>query len=568
MSKSSLSKKLNSTPDREQIAGVRRLVDRGDMVLARKRLDVLRKSYPDFEPLLGMVWEIESRGGHPIQATVRAYEWHRALPNSSMALEALCESANLAGYTAILGCALRRLSVMKGQDDVQAPEMLDSPLGALTLEQGEAIDLSRMHLAVNNPAAAIAVLQDVNHPSARNNLAIALFITGDLAQARAVIEANWRAGPDNLFALESAVRWRCWAEGLDRCMGFSAPLQHTQPRRADDAIAQISALRFLGDEKAVQLAWKNSKNAPYWKDTEDEYRTKFASLKETGVELLGNINMWFPGPWIKKLSTFSSKDKADPRWDAHLEACDAHVDYLVRAVDFGDAITRLMALSVLKHRVKRSDPAAVASLTSLLTHSNGPDDARIELLNWLTTQGLRKRSEPAQIWISGESRSIRLYDLRITDEPRPSHFPPEGAAISDQIHEAIDHHQHKKALTLAQILLKMYPDDPQALVNLAGIKEGLRYKDAEVADIYRQAYALAPDYLFARCGLARCLARLGNLKEAHSLLDGLIEREEFHRSEYRSLLMSQRSLALASGEHEAVKNLDKSLDQLDKELPL
>ncbi len=70
---------------------------------------------------------------------------------------------------------------------------------------------------------------------------------------------------------------------------------------------------------------------------------------------------------------------------------------------------------------------------------------------------------------------------------------------------------------------------------------------------------MAPDYLFARCGLARCLAQEGNLSEARALLDGLIEIEEWHRSAYRSLLLTQRALALASGKHEAARNLQASM---------
>ena len=77
---------------------------------------------------------------------------------------------------------------------------------------------------------------------------------------------------------------------------------------------------------------------------------------------------------------------------------------------------------------------------------------------------------------------------------------------------------------------------------------------------------MAPDYLFARCGPARCLAGDGQVEEAHKLLDGILEREEFHRSEYRSYLTAQHALALACGEHDAVRTLRASLVDLDKAL--
>ena len=52
----------------------------------------------------------------------------------------------------------------------------------------------------------------------------------------------------------------------------------------------------------------------------------------------------------------------------------------------------------------------------------------------------------------------------------------------------------------------------------------------------------------------------------HKLLDGILEREEFHRSEYRSFLLAQRALALACGEHETARSLTASLVDLDKVL--
>ena len=162
MSKSNQRQKHITAPNSAQIDAVRRLIDGGDTVQARKRLDALRKSYPDFKPLLKLAWDIEDSGGHPVFATARAYEWHRAAPRSGVALRALSESSLSAGYSAICACALQRLSAIENeQDDLKIPQSFDSELGTMSLEQAEAIDLSRMHLADGNSAAAIAVLKNV-----------------------------------------------------------------------------------------------------------------------------------------------------------------------------------------------------------------------------------------------------------------------------------------------------------------------------------------------------------------------------------------------------------------------
>ncbi len=572
MSKSSQSKKLSPVPNTDQIAAVRRLADGGDTVQARQRLAALRKAFPDFKPLLGLAWEVEDRCGAPMIASARAYEWQRAAPNSRMAVEALCDSSRAAGLAAVHACALARLRAMDGLDDEPVLDVIDSPLGALSLEQAQAIDLSRMYLTDDNPAAAAAVLQGVDHPSARNNLALALFITGDMAQARSVIEANWQEGPNNLFALERALRWRCWAEGLDRCMGFSATLLYTVPRRVEDAVARVAALRFLGDEKGARLAWEDSEQAPYWSQATDGQLEMFATLKESGVELPGDSGLWFPSPWIRALTAISGKHKGaqDPQWEqlwnSQLETCDAHADYLTRAVELGDAVVRQLALAVLKRRAKRSDALAISGLQTVLKRPCGSDSVRMDLLNWLIEEGLRSRDEPVEVWLTGNLRTIRSYGLTITDEPRPSPFPPAGTAINERVHEAIRLGNSVEALSLAQQLQQMCPDQPSALTNLAAVKESLGHPAAQITALYRQANVLAPDYLFARCGLARCLAREGSIEEARTLLDGILERQEFHRSEYRSFLMAQRALALASGEQDAARNLGETLVDLDKDL--
>jgi len=567
MSKTLHGKGPSRAPSADRLTAVRRLAAAGDLSMARQRLSALRKSFPAFKPLLGLAWEVEDRCGEPMLAAARAYEWQRAAPNSRAAVEALCESARAAGLAAVFARAVQRLRALDG--DLAAPpiDFVEAPLGALSLEQAEAIDLSRMHLTDEDPVAAAAVLKDVDHPSARNNLALALFCTGDLAQARAIVEANWQAEPANVFALERALRWRCWSEGLDRCLEIAATLQHVTPRRAEDAIARVAALRFLDAANSARLAWADTSNTPYWDSATDDQRTMFEAIGESGAELSGDSGLWFPQSWVRTMAALARDlpegvDDYQP-WNARLDVCDAHADYLTRAAEMGDAATRLLALAVLKRRARLDDGAARTSLQMLLKRPCGPDSVRMDILNWLVEQGLRNRDEPAEVWLTGSLRQIRSYGVNITCQPRSSPFPPLGTALNERVHKAIGRGELHEALALARQLHQMHPDQPSALTNLAAIKEGLDHPTGEIIKLYREAHALAPDYLFARCGLARCLTREGKIEEASSLLDGLLEREEWHRSEYRSFLLAQHALALARGEHDTAQALAASVLDLE-----
>lgn len=52
------------------------------------------------------------------------------------------------------------------------------------------------------------------------------------------------------------------------------------------------------------------------------------------------------------------------------------------------------------------------------------------------------------------------------------------------------------------------------------------------------------------------------MEEARGLLEGLLERSEWHHSEYRGLLLAQRALAQASHDEEAVGVIDQGLKEL------
>ncbi len=572
MSKSRHHQAAAAAPRNEQLTAIRRLAEAGDLAAARQRHAALRKAFPDFKPLLGLAWEIEHLADDPIVATARAWQWQSASPNSRQALEALAESARSAGFAALMARALQRLaSLTEGRLVPPSLDYIEAPLGRLTLEQAEAIDLSRMWLADDNPQAAAAVLQGVDHPSAHNNRALALFACGEVDAALRIADAAWQADSANLFALERCLRWRCWSEGMGRCAGFAATLQATRPRRAEDANARVAALRFIGDHEGAQRAWDEAQDAALWDAAAPEQVELFAALGDADAEdVPGEQALWFPRPWMKAMTRISregrrlSEATAQSAWDAALDACSAHADYLQRAAELGDAAIRLLALAVLKRRATLGDAVALTSLTTLLTSLRGLDDGRMTLLAWLDEQRLRNPAEPARVRLAGSVRGIRSHKLNISGEARPSPYSAAGTALAEQIHAALARRALEQAHELARQLHAMHPEQPSTLTNLATIGQALGATQQQTTRLFEQAHAMAPEHLFARCGLARCRVDEGRLDEARALLEGMFERTDWHYSEYRSLLLAQRALADAQGDGEAVRAVDASLADIGR----
>lgn len=388
-----------------------------------------------------------------------------------------------------------------------------------------------------------------------------------------VAEGAWQTHPDNLFALSHGLRWRCWLDGMDRCVSFQATLRGALPRRAEDANARINALRFLGDAEGARAAWEQVQGADYWKYAAPEQMNLFETLGETDAEVPGEHSLWLPRPWVSAMGQLGRDSKATseaavaPLWDAKLDACDAHADYLKRACELGNAAIRLLALAVLKRRAKLAEPAAAAArsaMTGLLVSLRGPDAQRMQLLNWLNEEGLRDPAVPAQVLCAGKVREIKSVGMHITAEPRPSPFSAEGTLLAQRMHRALGRRELDGAYELALQLRAMHPEQPSALTNLANIGQALGKPLEESLRLHRESLALAPDYLFARCALARHLAGQGQLDQARALLEGLFEREQWHYSEYRSFMLAQRAMALAQGEHQALRALDETLLDLER----
>lgn len=565
-----------ATPQAAQLAALRRLLDSGDVDAAQRRLSELLRAYPHFKPLRALAWELACEISHPAVIAARAWDWHKASPNSTAALQALVDAARDAGLIALAAQAAIELGRLRpGVTQIERPAPLLDSRGELNFEEGLAIDLSRMHLADGQPRRAAEALRGCQHLSARNNLALALFACGEVLSARDLAEQLWQEGKGNLFALELALRLRCWTDGQSSLARWREPLLATTPRRAEDATAQVTALLFIGAADAARLAWRKADGQDYWESASGQLRKVWRELGDDDPDLGESGMLWLPSTWIDRLRSASTRAGL-PAQAGSLQAalldCRAHPDYLRRICELSSDSAGLLALEVLKHRAEHSlaagqaDPAAVGALTELLVSLRGSDDDRASLLEWMTRQRLRSSSEPARLRAGGDIREVRSVELRIHAEVQPSRFRDDAAAaIVDQLVEAGRAQDFRRASTLAQDLCDSHPLEAAAWTYLAQARMSLDPADPDAPGLMRKAFELDPQYLFARCGWARCLIQQGRLEQARELIRHLHLRPDWHFSEYRSFLLTQLDLATADGEMRSQATLVKSLQDLEAE---
>lgn len=594
-------------PPTAQLEAVHKLSRSGRHEQARERLRQLRTRYPDFKPLIALAWEVEDNAGFALSAASHAWDWIHSAPGSLAALEALQVSAIEAGLTALSLWAARRLAQAQ---DLPFPELppVPGPLAELHFDQAVAIDLARLLMSVNRFSETIDVLQGIDHPSARNDLAMAQFAQGDIALAQAGFESVWRQDRRNLFALHYVIRLRLWTSGRVPAAELLDSLRTMQPLRPEDAYGKMFALLLLDAHDAAISTWDALRDADFWDsgylmensrcaffaglaaqrlgDTtkardlfsesiniwpgnlqaHDAFASTVLSIIDARSDLpAGEFRDWFPQSFLTAYQATRDVHAKDALFDAQVQTCTAHPDYLATAAELGDTVVRRYAIGILKWRAGKGDPAAIATLRSLLTRPCGPDSVRAELDAWLQENGMFPQGQPHPLRMHGKIQELIVRPLQLHAKFKESGLPEAAQAKIDHMRRLTRQCDLTGALRIGEELVAAYPHHPMPLVNLAGVKDALQHDIDQIEALFQRAAELDPAYLFAQSGLASIAARRGDPERARELLAPVLGREKYHYSEWRTILGAQREIARALKNRDAESAINAMLDALHDE---
>lgn len=157
-----------------------------------------------------------------------------------------------------------------------------------------------------------------------------------------------------------------------------------------------------------------------------------------------------------------------------------------------------------------------------------------------------QQSSILMIRSKGLDSDLRSVNFRVSNEQKTFHSP-EVEKLTDEARELRGSGNGSGAEKLYRQTLALEPIQPDLLNNLASSLL-LQGRDREAHSLTETIHLLFPDYLFARTSLASTAIRAGNLDLAASLLEPLIERRDFHYSEFDSLCIAQIELLAVRGE--------------------
>lgn len=563
------------------------------------RINALRREFPHFKPLLPLAWEAAHHSGQEILACQAAWDWSHSSPSSATAWEALAESA-WTQFPALALFAKNKSDALNGHPPEMEPGPNESPFGALTFQQSVSMDTCRLLLSCGRIDEAQSAIAELDHVSARNNLALLVFARGEPERALELLEANWRKAPDNLFGLERMIRLRLWTRGMNYAAGLGAPLAATKPLRGDDLRAKLSGLILLDRFKDADAAWRNAEpeHIQSSREIEDDCHymaayaawrlgkvgealvrlrvaTKGEACKAMAKQLLSNresgdtpdwelsdFAAWWPLTAINAVKEEMATDTDEERVLKIVERFSPHNDYLERMVEQGGTLPRLIAMILLKSRAE-SGNAATAVLKRLLSRPCGPDEVRRSLQTWLVKAGLMETGTTVSMWFHGEVRLVRNYAFRIVDTPTDINLPLEDVK---RFLRAIEYHNqgsHAKAESEMSALLTIHPRHPRILANLAIMQMNMNRSPDDVEMLAKRAFEADPDYPFSRIALAYVLIRKREPMNAMKILEPIMDREEIQIMEWRACLAAQKMAAEAMGEADTVKHLTRMIAEFE-----
>ena len=422
--------------------------------------------------------------------------------------------------------------------------------------------------------------------SARNNLALAYFQTGNIEEAVHVAEETYCLASENRFAEAMLGKLRFLSGKEDEANAIADRIVVNPPTEGDPLAAAIELLSFLGrdenivvlseavqdhemadprcramvlhhlavaqcrlgDEKAARSSWKECLKAM---PTHPDARENLDDLDAGRGH----------APWSEPLGKWIPRAMCDNMLGGRsgigqAKHLDLATDYpavaaLIPALlDRGDPLGREMAM-----RMAAADgsPAMLDALQHFALGARGPDKMRHEALGILGRSG-RVDTGPHRFYSRGKWTEIKLFMTEIHWEatksasPRVQELVETGtAALKDGDFALAEESFHR--------ILDEEPDNCTAAYNLCIVwverdgKAGRRRAQACLEEIYDRF----PDYLFPPISLAQFAAMDGDLDRAGDLLEPILNAKKLHVSEAIALFTAHIQIAIQRREFDSAE---------------
>ncbi|TWU06012.1 tetratricopeptide repeat protein [Stieleria varia] len=421
--------------------------------------------------------------------------------------------------------------------------------------------------------------------SARNNLAISLFHSGDLEQAVKVAEEATRVFPENWFSRILLTKLRFLGGFADEaeCTAFAEELVSNPPDSQDPIVAAEELLSMMGKDtellkfiesipqsllvddipQGMHLHFEAYVRCRLGEQSHAERLwTRAADLLPGGGEASENLedlraragHAPWPGSMAQWLPITRMRECSKIlRSASNSTLASGQTKLLPHFLDRGDEALRTFAVAFA---LAKGSKEALEHLKTFSMSDRGSDSLRHKVLSELWRREFVDEG-PHPFFARGKWSEVAFHQAEIIeDSVGASDFPQVNELIAEGV-DALYDERFDDAERLFDEALKIDPLNPNAAYNkaLAWLQRDDDFSVERATAAFSEIHKRSPDYIFAGLALASLLARDGKLEEANEKMSLYSLRKRLHISEAKALYVVQAEILMLQGNLEGAETV-------------
>lgn len=446
-------------------------------------------------------------------------------------------------------------------------------------------------------------------PSPLNNVSLSYAVEGKLEKAIRIAQQVLDEYPENIHARSNMVQYLVRLGRADEACLILDGLCNESPQNPDHCQKIIEAFAFAGDDDGVievynqvnrtlgRRKWKYlgalthhlaavayahmgqiKKARKLWNKTLQEdpsldiahenLADSHLPVGERHGAWCFPLSNWMAKRWIKQILHIFERDLSND----DDEALQRNLD---RVFENNPGLD-----SVLPILLERGGPMALAFVLRVASHhkvqglrefalgKRGPDPSRMEAARYASMYGEIDATKPVELYVRGKPREVMLLDIEVHGEPKASDLSEKAQTYLEDSLAALHDDNLEEALDLVEAGLELAPDEMHLLYHKSLVLR-LMGRTEEANDLLRRVAATYPDYLFARCAMAKVCVREKKLDEAQTWLEPLLQQKRLHFSEFRAVADAQITLSIQRDNFEAAQSWARMWKEIEPDsLPL
>ncbi|MBE8232111.1 MAG: hypothetical protein HAW67_00135 [Endozoicomonadaceae bacterium] len=617
-SKKKLIKKNNQAkPSPLQIKAIERLWDKGDKEQALSSVEKLLKIHPKFPLLYSHGIALYQELDQPEKAKWIAFRWTEASPNSIQAWQSLLSLCMKAGHFALVHEGIQRYNHLAERYDEKpilnpSLEAIENELLAIrpdnsqaeTMEDVLLFDKGKLLMDAGQWQASLPYFEETSHyPPSANNYALALFQMGCINDALKAYHIAFSREADNLYAMTAYIRLLVWDGQMHEANAYADKLKHARPVRPLYVEAQLVGLAFMeryddayscyqrlspDDISHMEATFFHLAASIAFRVNEKELARKIwlnnpskhnrggeqnpLSLLSTSEEKRRNPGIFtsselIPIHWV---TFFNDSVKASLNDDEIMLRIEKKIpsypslDYFKLSYESVQDSGLFVLEFILAAHAKHGDQEAKQVLLSFLKSHRTDLSYKMDLLKRLRSQSIIQVNDKLDYWNGRTTETLQTLGFHITYEAMEEDISSQDRSLYHFSLHNLKKRKVKKAYKVLEALSKKYPHAKTIRGNATA---ALALFDKEKAiEEYATLVEEFPDYIFARCMLAKYKIDAGELEEALPLLKNVLPNiQEIHVEDYLLLQGTSAYLQAAKGERKAVNKFIESMQHIVKD---